>query len=168
MVCIPNPPLRYWPNPPSNEGLLDSDLSISQTDHDDAVLLAQRHEELRELQQRVATHYGQVVQWTELCHAESELHPVSVEQEWLDFVLKIKHYLTHHVAKRNNDIEQAIARINVLQLSVIRRGLLARLERLEQEHDRVQAKRFRLARAESEQDTKGTDVDGNRLIFKPA
>ena len=164
MICIPNPPLRYWPNPPSNEGLFDSDVSITPSDCNDAVFLAQRHEELRELQQRVTTHYGQVVQWTELCHAESELRPGSVEEQWLGFVLKIKHYLTHHVAKRNNDIEQAIARISLQQLAVMRRGLLARLERLEQEHDTVQAKRLRLARAESGADAKGADGNGNDFI----
>ena len=160
MIIIPNPPLRYWPSPPSNEGLFDLDVSINLADCNDADLLAQHHDEFRELQRRVTTHYGQVVQWTELCHAESELHPVSVEEEWLDFVLKIKHYLTHHVAKRNNDIEQAIAGINLQQLSVMRRGLLARLERLEQEHDKVQAKRRRLARVESGVDVKGMGANG--------
>ena len=159
MICIPNPPLRYWPNPPSNEGLFDLDLSIGPMDCYDAELLAQHHEGLRELQQRVATHYGQVVQWTELCHAESELHPVSIEHEWLDFVLKIKRYLTYHVTKRNNEIERAISRVNLQQLAVMRRGLLARLELLEREHDKVHAKRLQLATAEDGLGTQATGIN---------
>lgn len=148
MVSIPRPPLRYWPAPPSNEGIFELDLWI--TPSDDASSLEQKYAELRQLQQQVTAHYGQVVEWTERCHAESELHPVSIEKEWLDFVLEIKRYLTRHVAKRNDDIEQAIAKINRQQLAVMRRGLLERLERLEQEHDKIEAKRLKLTQAVSD------------------
>lgn len=148
MPSIPNPPLRYWPCPPSNEGIFELDLSSCSNSNrsrsDDAAGLAQRLEDLTQLQQQVANHYGRVVQWTEQCHAESELHPLSNEKEWLGFVLKIKDYLTRHVAQRNRDIELAIERINMQQLTVIRQDLLARLERLEREHDKVQAKRRKL------------------------
>lgn len=162
MVLIPSPPLRYWPAPPPNEGLFELDLSTALAD--DTPSLEQKYAELRQLQQQITSHYGQVVEWTERCHAESELHPVSIEKEWLDFVLKIKQYLTRYVAKRNNDIEQAIAKVNMQQLAVMRRGLLARLERLEQEHDKIEAKRLKLTEAVSDPHTerfKDLDLHSN-------
>jgi hypothetical protein len=158
MVFIPTPPLRYWPAPPPNEGIFEMDLSI--TPEDDMPSLERRYTELRQLQHRVTAHYGQVIEWTERCHAESELHPVSIEKEWLAFVLEIKQYLTRHVAKRNDNIEQAIAKVNMQQLAIMRRGLLARLERLEQEHDKIEAKRLKLTEAVSSSHVeRSTDLD---------
>ena len=145
LVRLPNPPLRYWPIAPSNDGIFQFDLAISLPDDED--LLSKRLDELWLLKHNVSAHLGQVVDWTEQCHAESECHHVPIGKEWIDFVRKVRQYLKNHVTKRNDEIEEAIAAITKHRMTLLHSRLMTHLEQLESEYDALETKHHRLLEA---------------------
>mmetsp|Transcript_5479 Transcript_5479/g.9031 ORF Transcript_5479/g.9031 Transcript_5479/m.9031 type:complete len:143 (-) Transcript_5479:124-552(-) len=134
IITLPNPPLRYWPCPPTIDAtILDQSLSFHHSKTNDTASLVHHLSLLTELQQQVNRHYHEVVEWTERCHAESVVIPRpgrGGSVDWLEFVQQIKLYLNDRVSRRSKEIEESI-QATLAHMTTLRQDLVDRLEQLE-------------------------------------
>lgn len=146
---VPTPPLPYWPEPPSNEGIFEEPLLLASDGDSNSIDLLDQLLRLTRLRQRLNAHYQQVVTWTELCHSESESHGAAIHngKDWLEYVRRIKTYLNNNVSHRSTDVEKAIMS-TYSELSRVRDALTGRVEQLEQEHEQVRDRLRRLNSSE--------------------
>jgi hypothetical protein len=141
VMQIPTPPLRFWPIPPSNEGLLESMDTLLSGNDENILLDSERFVKLANERLRLfSRHIEDVINWTEKCHAESECHPIVDDgKHWLQFVTEVKDYV-EHCTQSSNKIQQDIIRIQKDQLSKLQDTLLKRLEDLENDCQQIESK----------------------------
>jgi hypothetical protein len=135
---LPSPPLRFWPVPPSDKGLLESlDLWFTKSDENYAL---HSDNQANELLCRFSLHIKEVVHWTEECHAESDRFPgIDDGNDWLQFVLEVKDYVEYYT-QMSDKLQQEMIRIKKSQLNKLEETLLKRLENLEVDCQQIESR----------------------------